>query len=179
MIHPWKQLSTKLQHENPFWKYRVDSFESGAGKQGKYYYCDQPLAVDIFARLDDGRFVMIREWRYIAGKVSLSCAMGGVEREEDPEVAAGRELEEETGYKAGKMTHLKTIVTAPAFSTESIHLYFAEDLSHVGQRPEEHGEQEVVLMTVDEIDVAIDAGDIWDSNSIACWFLLKRHLETN
>lgn len=177
MIKPWKQLSSRIGHDNPHSVFKIDEFENGNGDRGMYYYIDKPEAVDIFAQQKDGKFVMIKEWRYLIKRVSISCPMGGVEEGETVEEAAKRELLEETGYQAGEILFLQQHVSVPAFSTERTNIFFASNLKKLEQQTDEFEEIEVVLMTAGEIDQAIDSGDIWDSNVISSWYTVKRHLE--
>lgn len=173
----WQTLSKEKLDENPFWEHWKNRFRTGAGREGDYHYHVNNNAVAGFARLDDGRFVMIREYRYLFDKISVSHVQGGKEPGEEPEQTFRRELEEEIGYRAGRVTHLSRTATAPAFSKEEVDVYLAEDLKHVGEKPEGVEEIEVITMTAQQIDDAIRHGDIWDDNVMADWLLVKLYLD--
>ncbi len=172
----WQTLSQEKIDENPFWQHWKNRFRTGAGREGDYHYHTNQNAVAGFARLEDGRFVMEREYRYLFNKISVSHIQGSKEKGEEPEAAFRRELEEEVGYRAGRVTHLARTATAPAFSKEEVDVYLAEDLEHVGVKLDGNEEIEVVFMTAQEIDDAIRRGDVWDGNVIGDWQLVKLHL---
>ncbi len=117
---------------------------------------------------------MVREYRYVFDRMSVSQPMGGIEPGESPEETAVRELREETGYEAATVVRLGTIASAPAFSQEELSVFFATDLKKVGEH--DHEITEVIFMDAHEIDAAIRNGVIWDSNAISAWYLVKLHL---
>jgi ADP-ribose pyrophosphatase len=93
-----------------------------------------PGAVAIVALDDQDQVLLVRQWRPAAGKALLELPAGTLDvatdgTVEDPERAARRELEEETGYRAGSWQHLTSFWTAPGFATELMHVYLATDLS--------------------------------------------------
>lgn len=87
-------------------------------------------AVCIIPILDDGRVIMERQFRYAHGRVFFEIPAGKLDhKDEDPLSAALRELREETGAVAGKMTYLGAVDTSPALINERIHMYLAEELT--------------------------------------------------
>jgi ADP-ribose pyrophosphatase len=172
----WKTLESEDVDQNEFLTYRKDRFRTKDGQEGHYHYIVNNHAVGVFARLSDGRFVMIREYRYTFDRISLSHVQGGIDEGETPEEAAGRELEEETGFKASSLTSLGWRATVPGFSAEKIHVFLAEDLCEGEKCLDGMEDIENVIMTADEIEAAIDAGEIWDSQVIVGWHLVRKHL---
>lgn len=78
----------------------------------------------------DPEILLVRQYRYAADGYVYEVPAGRPDRPgEDWEVCARRELEEETGLRAGRLTRLTTIYTTPGFTDERIHLFLAEDLS--------------------------------------------------
>lgn len=78
----------------------------------------------------DGTHVtLIRQFRYAAGEYLYEIPAGTLEKGEDPRDCAARELVEEAGVRAAKITSLGRIFTVPSFCTEVIHLFLAEDLT--------------------------------------------------
>ena len=76
----------------------------------------------------DGNVLLVRQYRLAADQVMLEIPAGTLEPGEDPAVCAARELQEETGYRPGKLEALSGIFAAPGYTTEFIHLFFATDL---------------------------------------------------
>ena len=107
-----------------------DTVELPNGKQATREMCLHLGAVAIIPITDDGRVVMERQYRYPIGRVFLEIPAGKLDYAgEDPLEAAKRELREETGAVAEKITHLGELVASPALISEKIHLYLAEGLT--------------------------------------------------
>jgi len=87
-----------------------------------------PGAVAIVPLDADGNVLMVRQYRLAADQVMLEIPAGTLELGEDPAVCAVRELQEETGYRPGKLEAVGGIFAAPGYTTEFIHLFFATDL---------------------------------------------------
>jgi len=179
MIRKWKRLSSEERDRNTHWVYRVDQFETAEGKKGAYYYHVNNNAITVFPQLKDGRFVMLREYRYLFDRLSLSHVQGEIEPGEAPEDAARRELAEEVGYKTTQLIYLGTTMTAPAFSTETVHIYLARDLEPTTKHTDEFEETEVVTMSQEEIEAAIQSHEIWDKQVISDWHLVEQYLRTH
>jgi len=146
--------------------------------------CGHPGAVAILAIDPDGRVLMVRQWRSAAGRAMLEIPAGTldvVDEErgtiEDHALAAPRELEEETGYRAASWRHLGSFWTAPGFASELMHLYLATDLRPAlgdrrGPDEDEHLELER-LSRADAVAAATD-GRLADAKSILGLLWLDR-----
>ena len=96
--------------------------------------------------------------------------------DEDPLYCAKRELSEETGYEAKRITKLSTIATTVGFSNEYIHMYMAEGLTPGKQHPDEDEFINVVKMPLEEaVNMVLD-GRICDAKSAASILLVERRL---
>ncbi|HVS20060.1 MAG TPA: NUDIX hydrolase [Planctomycetota bacterium] len=89
-------------------------------------------AVAIAARRDDGRLVLVRQYRHATGEMLLEVPAGRLEPGEEPEQAARRELEEETGLRAARWRELARFYAAPGFCSERLVLFLAEGLEDCG-----------------------------------------------
>jgi len=107
---------------------RVDKVRLDDGTQSTREIVEHRGAVAIVPVLGNGHVIMIRQYRYAIGKELLEIPAGTLENQEDPQSAANRELEEETGYTCGHMTKITEIYMAPGYATEKIHVYLATDL---------------------------------------------------
>ena len=119
--------------------------------------------------LPDGRILLIRQFRPAIDREALELPAGARDSSgEDPAVTAARELEEETGYRPGRMTKLAHILTAIAWCNESTDIYLARDLEPVSsQHLDEAEEIELCIMSLDDLCSRIFAGEIQDAKTVA------------
>jgi ADP-ribose pyrophosphatase len=125
-------------------------------------YIRHPGAVAVIPLLDDGRCVLVRQYRYPIAKVQLEWPAGKRDKGESTLSCAMRELQEETGFTASEWAYGGEIHNAAAYSDESIWLWFARGLTAGDKRPDEGEFVETVVMTVDQIDAANLAGELPD-----------------
>jgi ADP-ribose pyrophosphatase len=102
-----------------------------------------PGAVVVLPLLDADTIVMIRNFRPSVGATLLELPAGTLEADEPAEACAGRELIEETGYRAGRIEPLVDFYTSPGVLSERMFAFVARELSHVGQQLDEGEEIEV------------------------------------
>ena len=130
-----------------------------------------PGAVTVIPVLDDGRLVMIRNWRVaVSGWLDEFCA-GKLERGEDPAVAAARELEEETGHRATCIRRVGTFFTSPGFADERMHVFEARGLVPVPRRLEAGEQIEVAVRSVDELRGMIADGRMQDGKTLGAFLI--------
>ena len=131
-------------------------------------------AVAILARLDDGRFVLVRQYRKPVESVVLEIVAGLLEEGEAPDACAVREVKEETGYDVKSMTKLGEIWPSPGYTSELLHLFYAE-LSGDGE-PVSLDDDEMLEPAVMEertIEKMIRDGKIRDGKTLAAWCMCK------
>ena len=134
-----------------------------------------PGASSVIPLLPDGKVILVRQYRYPIGAITLEVPAGKLDAvDEDPLLCATRELSEETGYKAGKITKLTTIATTVGFSNEVIHLYVAEDLKAGEQHTDEDEFINVVAVPLAEAMEMAQDGRIVDAKSIISILMLAR-----
>lgn len=102
-------------------------------KEGHYIVMDAPDWVIVIPELDEN-FLMVKQWRHAENGLSLEFPGGVINDGEKPEVAAKREMEEETGYKAGKLTYLGSANPNPALMKNHVHFFAAENLEKCGNQ---------------------------------------------
>jgi ADP-ribose pyrophosphatase len=141
-----------------FLEVRKDDVRLPDGSSATREYIQHSGAVAIIPLLDDGRCVLVRQYRYPLRKVLLEWPAGKLEAGEKTIACAMRELLEETGYTAAEWAYGGEIHNAAAYSSESIWLWFARGLQAGPPQPD-HGEfVETVLMTPAELE-ALSARD--------------------
>ena len=135
------------------------------GEEAVREFCLHNGAAAVIPVDRDGRVAMVRQYRYAHGRVFLEIPAGKLERGEDPRLAAERELREETGAVAERLTSLGIIDTTPALMSERIHLYLAEGLSFGDTCPDEDEFLEVEFIPLAELIRMVEAGEICDSKT--------------
>lgn len=145
---------------------RVDTITDRPGHTYKREIVVHPGAVVMLPVTKDGKLVLVRQWRRATGQVLLELPAGTLDEGEAPLATAGRELQEEIGYKAGRITPMGGFFSAPGILTEYLHLYLAEDLEESQLDPDENEELDICEMTLQEALEAVEKGEIEDSKSI-------------
>ena len=125
---------------------------------------------------DDGTTLLVRQHRVSVDRITLEIPAGKLDSaQEDPYECAVRELREETGLSAGRMTPLTSILTTPGFCTEKIAIYLAQDLSQGDTDPDEDEFLSLVRMPLEEACALVMRGEIRDSKTI-CGLLMAREI---
>jgi ADP-ribose pyrophosphatase len=125
-----------------------------------------PGAAAVVPLKDDGTVFLIRQFRHAAGGFIYEIPAGKLNPGEDPAACAARELEEEIGYRAGKLELLSSIFTAPGFTDEVIHVYKATGLTTGRQQLDRDEVLDVIEMPLQESMRMIETGAIRDAKSI-------------
>lgn len=118
--------------------------------------------------------LLIRQYRYAAEGFLYEIPAGRLDPGETPEACAYRELREETGYTAGKLTPLTTIFTTPGFTDERIHLFVAYDLSAGSSSLESDEILELQATPLARSIEMIHSGEITDGKTIVALLLAER-----
>lgn len=129
---------------------------------------------------DDGRIMMVRQYRHALGRYTLELPAGKVDSPDEPKIeCARRELEEETGYRSDNLEHLIDINTTVAFCDEFIGIFVARDLVKTHQNLDEDEEIDVQLWEVDKLVEKIYSGEMTDSKTVAAILAYKNKTEKN
>ncbi|MDR1866937.1 MAG: NUDIX hydrolase [Treponema sp.] len=125
----WKALSRKCVFNCPIFSLNELSSRSPDGKQiGTFIVMESSDWVIVIPCMGDDSFVMVRQWRHGSQQLSLEFPGGVCNKGEAPEQAALRELKEETGYQAKKITKLGMFNPNPAIQSNHVHIFLAEAL---------------------------------------------------
>ena len=169
MLQRFKQLSREVLDKNVIFDYCKDQVELPDGKVEEYVACVHKGASAVVPVLPDRRILMVRQYRYAIDRNTLEIPAGGRDNTSEPfEVAAKRELEEETGYTTDEeLEHLITIATAIAYCDEIIEVYVARGLKKTEQHLDPDEFIEVEPYEINDLVSMIYAGEIQDSKTIA------------
>lgn len=135
------------------------------GKTARLDLIRHPGASAVLPFLDSDNILLIRQYRHAAGGTIYEVPAGKLEPGEEPEACALRELEEETGQRAGRIEALGSILTTPGFTDERIHLFAAFDLASVPMQLDADEIIEVVPMPFSEALDLVFSGEMDDAKS--------------
>ena len=171
-------------HQGRYMTFEVDRIRRDEGSESTRDIVVHPGAGVIAALDSDDRLLFVTQFRLPCDGALLELPAGTLDTHdgaiEDPLLAAHRELEEETGYRAGSMERAGGFWTAPGFSTEYLTLYFATDLRPADEDrlgPDEDENLRLSRLPWREAVAAVEGGVIEDAKSIAGILLLARRLE--
>ncbi len=125
---------------------------------------------------DDGRLVLVRQYRRAVDEELLEFPAGTLEPGEDPESCARRELLEETGHEVLTIERLVSIYPAPGYTSEVMHIFLARARPAGRRSPEVDEEIEVVLMTLGELLERIRTGEVKDAKTVVGALLAAERL---
>lgn len=176
-------VDTKVLRRGRYLEFRVDTIERADGSRSTRDIVGHPGAVAIVAIDEEDRVLLVRQYRVAASGLLLEIPAGTLEVDaatgeiEEPDGAAARELEEETGYRAGRWQHLASFWTAPGFATELMHLYLATELVAANEDrlgPDEDEHLQLERIPWQDAVTAAERGLIRDAKSIVGLFWLAR-----
>ena len=173
----FKLIRSDILFKGKVFNVKVDEIEYDSGNKGIREVAVHPGGAVIVAVKDDGKIIMVNQFRYPLQKNIFELPAGKLDINEDPLNCAVRELEEETGYKAKKVERLGKIYTTPGFCTEILHIFIAKELMQ-GDHNREEGElgMEVFEFSKQEIDEKIRNGEITDAKSICGIYLAQKYI---
>ena len=142
------------------------------GEKSVREWIDHPGAAAVVPLLADGMTLLVRQYRYAPRQHFLEVPAGKLDEPgEDPKAVAARELEEETGWRAKRLTRLGAFFPGVGYSNEKIHVFLAEDLTEEGQDLGEGEFLEVVRLPLAEAVARARRGDLADLKTVAALLL--------
>lgn len=135
-----------------------------------------PPAVVILPLLNANEIVLIRQYRYPADDFLWELPAGSVEKGETILQAAARELEEETGYRAGSVSELASFYSAPGFTDERMHLVLASQLTKTAVRPDDDEDIATHPISREKVFAMLFGGDIIDAKTMVALLLARSKL---
>ena len=155
---------------------RLDYARLPDGSMALREVVEHPGGVAVLPLEDDGTVWCVRQFRYPFSELLLEVPAGKLEPGEEPETAARRELSEETGLEAGKLTYLGRHYCSPGYHSEVLHIYLAQDLRHGRSHPDAGEFLAVEKHTLQELTDLALAGELPDTKTAVA--VLKTRLLT-
>ena len=168
-IKEWKVLESEYLVRRPWLTARRDRLELPDGRIiPEYYVLEYPDGVNVIAITKDGQFVMERQYRHAARKISLELPCGVMEEGETPLEAAQRELLEETGFGGGQWKKLMELSPNPSAMSNMTHCFLAIGVEKIAeQHLDETEELSVLFMTKEEVKRMLNENQICQALMVA------------
>ena len=160
--------------------FEINRIELPNGHEGLYGYIKHPGAALAVPITEDNKVVILRQYRFAVSRYLLEFPAGTLEIGETPINSIKREIQEEAGFKAEKWDELGTLVPAPGYADEEIHLFLARELSKLNSVPEGDLDEdiEVLIINPEKLDNLISSGnEILDAKTVTAWFRAKQFLK--
>lgn len=168
-----KRIKRELQCEGAITKYYKDTVLLPNNMIEVWDFVGHNGAAAALAVMNDGRILMVRQYRNALDRFTLEIPAGGLNPGEETKAAAARELEEETGYSCANIEKLLSIRTTVAFCNEKIDIYLATNLTKTCQHLDEDEFVDVKPYELGELEKLIYDGVIEDSKTIAAIMTYK------
>jgi ADP-ribose diphosphatase len=172
-----KRLTREVRYRGRVIDLIVDQVEYPSGATSVREIAHHPGGSAIVPLFDDGRVMFIRQLRYPFGRHIYEIPAGKLSEGEDPETAAARELEEETGWRADSLHHLTSVYTTPGFCDEVIHIFLGMQLTETGGGPRREEGEFSMTVSVFPLSTALEMirkGEIHDAKTIIGLLLAER-----
>lgn len=175
---PPQILQQRLFFQGRKFSFDVTRLRLPNGVEGEWECVRHPGGALCIPVTSDGKLVLVKQYRFAVEGRLLEFPAGTIEPNEDPAETVKREIEEETGYRAHRWQKLGQFFLAPGYSDEIIYAFLALDLEKLPDPPKQDDDEDMqnVLMTPQELEAAILAGEPIDAKSISSFFLARRFL---
>jgi ADP-ribose pyrophosphatase len=161
-----KVLKSEVLYQGKVFRLQRDMVVEPGGVQAERDIIVHPGSVVVLPIFEDGRVLLIRQFRYSVGEFLWEFVAGRKEPDETPAAGARRELMEETGYRAKRLRKLMRVVPTPGFVSEWMWIFAAEGLTAGEAHPEDDEKITARIFTLKEAEKMIERGTLHDAKSI-------------
>ncbi|MEI7483967.1 MAG: NUDIX hydrolase [Ignavibacteriota bacterium] len=174
-LNEWKHKSTKSMFKNLWWEYLRDECYIPNGKEYEYHYVHTGGSAMTVPVMDDGRIILVKQYRYLNRRFSVEFPSGGIKPNQEPIVIAHKELIEETGYD-GEFQKIGIFNPYNGITDEYCHVYIARKLFESEKETKDEQEEfEYLYLTPQEIDEMVTSNEITDGMTMAVWAMVKQY----
>ena len=160
-----KQLKSNTLYKGKIITLNVDEVELPDGKCSFREYVKHSGGAAVLL-VNNGSVLLVKQFRYAYGREIYEIPAGKLNENEDGKIAAARELEEETGYKA-ELVKMLDIYPSPGYTNEVIQIYYAKSFEFVGQKLDEGEFLNCEFVSIENVLKMIEQGEICDAKTIS------------
>lgn len=172
-LKPWKKIKQINKIQNNWWTYLIDEVQLPSGKSGEYHYVHTNGSSLVIPVFDDGKILMVKQYRYLAGKESLEFPCGSIADGVTVEQMAAQELAEEAGVEAGELTFVGVYNPYNGVTDEMCNVFIARKLTPFYIPHDDTEEFERITLCREDIESKIKSNEIWDGMTLAAWILAR------
>ena len=170
-------LSSETTYQGKAFSVRRDLVRLPDGAQARLDIVEHVGAVTVLPLDQDGQVWFVRQYRHAAGVELLELPAGTIEAGEEPQACALREIREETGMAAGRLQKIGEFFLAPGYSTEYMHAYLAQDLTHDPLPGDQDEFLSIERYPLAQVHAMLRSGEICDAKTIAVLSLAQPLIE--
>ena len=175
-LERWKKLRQIREHINKWWIYRIDEILLPSGKVGEYHYVHTNGSSLVIPIRDDGKIIMVKQYRYLCDKESLEFPCGSVKNGTSFEETAKMELAEEAGVDSNELILIGKFNPYNGVTDEICRVYIARGLKEAVIPHDDTEEFERVSLSFPELESKIHSNEIWDGMTLAAWLIAKNYI---
>jgi ADP-ribose pyrophosphatase len=172
-----RRLSSRRIYEGKVLSLDVDEVEEPGDVRATREVVRHSGSVAVLALQDDGRIVLVRQYRYPVDQALWELPAGRLDEGETPEVAAQRELREEIGQRARDLSKIAFFYTTPGFCDEAMHVFRATGLEASPAKGDEDERIEVQAFSLSDLEAMIDKGEIREGKTLVALLLELRRAQ--
>jgi ADP-ribose pyrophosphatase len=175
----WKILSSKYISQHRYFTARVDKCEMPDGNiVEEYYVVELPVTVCALAVTEDGRAVIVKQYRHPIKETLYEIPGGFIDAGENPQQAVARELLEETGYEFSSIYPVGQIAANPGVLQSITHLFLATGGKKIAGQSLDHNEEiEVLLMPLEEVRAMLHRNEFVQALHATCLMYAFKKLD--
>lgn len=176
----WPLISKKTVFQNFFLHLRSEKHTKPTDPKVEhdFFIFEMGSWINVIALTPDKQVVLVKQWRAGTGKISLEIPGGAMDRGEDPQRAAERELKEETGYTSSRVEQIGVVEPNPALLTNRCYTYLAWDVEKTDEPHLDLTEEiEVSTIPFSEMEDKIKSGEIKHALVVAAYYFAQKRLQ--
>ncbi len=174
-----KRLSEKVIFQTKLFTIKDTVLQLDNGEQVTYQIMEKGDTALIVPIDKDGNLILVKEFYNAINQYQLGLPKGRIEEGLDELETANKELQEEIGFKAGKLDNLGIVTMSPGYLTQKTHIFLARDLKESKLEGDEPEELEVIKYPFDEFETLIDEGKLTESRMISALYLARKFIKNS